>query len=133
MINFAEQLNNNNMIPTEKKPLDIYIEQLPEVEDILDLKVPSTYLLIKPDNINTEVKTTSGIILAKTEEVQMMTLARGVVVRHGKDCQEIRTDDVVYFYKRESQGSFKSKDSEGQWEVYQLYQEYAIKSYLRKQ
>jgi len=116
----------------EKKPLDIYIEQLPAVEDILDLKVPSTYLLIKPDNINQEVKTASGLILARTEEVQALTLARGVVVKHGKDCQEVKTDDTVYFYKRESQGSFKAKNAEGEWEVYQLYQEYAIKSYLRK-
>lgn len=116
----------------EKKPLDIYIEQLPEVTDILDLVVPATFLLIRPENINHEVKTTSGLIITQSEEVKQMTLAKGVVVKHGKDCQEIRTDDTVYFYKRESQGSFKVKNTEGEWEVYQLYQEYAIKAYLKK-
>lgn len=114
----------------EKKPLDVYIEQLPEIADILDLKVPSTFLLIRPENINHEVKTASGLYLARTEDVQQMTLAKGVVVRHGKDCQEVKTDDTVYFYKRESQGSFRSKNADGVWEVYQLYQEYAIKAYL---
>ncbi len=116
----------------ERKPLDIYIEQLPEIEDILDLHVPGTFLLVKPDNINAEVKTASGLILGRTEEVQQLILAKGVVVKNGKDCQEIKTDDAVYFYKRESQGSFKAKNAEGEWEVYQLYQEYAVKAYLKK-
>lgn len=116
----------------EKKPLDLYIEHLPEVEDILDLHVPGTLLLVRPENINHEVKTASGIILARPEEVQQMVLAKGVVVKHGKDCQEVRTDNTVYFYKRESKGSFKSKNTEGGWEVYQLYQEYSIHAYLSK-
>lgn len=116
----------------DKKPLDIYIEQLPEITDILDLNVPNTLLLVRPDSIENEVKTASGLIISRSEEVKQMTLARGVVVKHGKDCQEIKTDYIVFFYKRESKGSFKSKSNDGEWEVYQLYQEYSIHAYLKK-
>ena len=118
------------MIPQESKPLDLYIQQLPEIVDILDLKVPGTMLLIRPDNINHEVKTQSGLILTQTEEVKQMMLAKGVVVKHGNQCQEVHTDDTVYFYKRSSQGSFKAKSTEGEYEVYQLYQEYDMKAYI---
>lgn len=117
---------------SEKKPLDLYIEQLPEIEDILDLNVPATLLLVRPDNIDNEIKTAAGIILPKSEETKKLMLAKGVVVKHGKDCQEIKTDYTVYFYKIESKGSFKSRNTEGEWEVYQLYQEYSIHAYLRK-
>lgn len=118
------------MIGEQKKPLDVYIELLPEVEDILDIKVPGQVLLIRPDNIDHEVKTKSGLILTHTEEVKEKMLARGVVVRHGKRCEEISTDDIVYFYKRDSRGSFKAKNSEGVYEVYQLYQEYSVEAFL---
>lgn len=116
----------------EKKPLDVYIDQLPEIEDILDLEVPATLLLIRPDNIDQEVKTASGLIISRSEEVKMMTLAKGTVVKHGSSCQEIRTDYTVFFYKNESKGSFRAKNSEGVYEVYQLYQEYSIHAYLKK-
>lgn len=118
------------MIPQENKPLDLYIEQLPEIADILDLKVPGTMLLIRPDNINQEVKTQSGLILTQSEEVKQLMLAKGVVVRHGKQCTEIYTDHIVYFYKRSSKGSLKAKNTEGDYEVYQLYQEYDMYAYL---
>lgn len=114
----------------EKKPLDIYVGLLPEVEDILDIKTPGQLLLIRPDNIDQEVKTTSGLILTHTDEVKQRVLARGVVVCHGSGCQDIHTDDIVYFYKVDSKGSFKSKSSEGTYEVYQLYQEYSIHAFI---
>lgn len=119
------------MIPQqEKKPLDLYIEQLPEIEDILDLKVPGTMLLVRPDNINHEVKTKSGLYLTQSEEVKQMMLAKGTVVRHGIQCNEIHTDHTVYFYKQSSKGSFKAKNADGEYEVYQLYQEYDMYAYL---
>lgn len=118
------------MIGEEKKPLDIYIGLLPEIEDILDLKTPGQLLLIRPDNIDHEVKTTSGLILTHTDEVKQRVLAKGTVVCHGSGCQDIHTDDIVYFYKPESKGSFKAKNSEGVYEVYQLYQEYSIHAYI---
>lgn len=116
----------------EKKPLDIYIEQLPEITDILDLEVPATFLLIRPDSIDHEVKTASGLILTTSEQVKQMILARGIVVRHGMNCQEVKSDYIVYFYKNESKGAFKAKNSEGIYEVYQLYQEYSIHAYIKR-
>ncbi len=139
-----QELNSNNMATA----MDLIIDRLPEIEDILDLKVPATFVLVKPYYIfkDKEEKSGSGIYMPNRTLVNALEqkkatpddipesslLSKGVVVAVGKRCDEITAGMEVFFYKGagHTKGAFTSKNEDGEKEIYQLYQEYDIHAYL---
>jgi hypothetical protein len=129
--------------------IDPFIDKLPEIDDILDLRVPATFVLVKPYIINKDVVTDAGIYIPdasilnsynkKTsnpapEIPESSVLSKGVVVTVGQNCSEIKAGMEVFFYKGQghTKGAFTSRNAERVKEVYQLYQEYDIHAYLQK-
>lgn len=99
---------------------------IPEVEDIMELKVAPQRLLVKPHKV-TALKTKGGLYIGEsadstdTEQIRNNLLNVGTVISIGNKVTEYQPGTIVYYYMSASRGMIRQDD-----DLYLMFDEYSI-------